>query len=148
MARKVFLEKIGPDIWKYHHAHSNNGRASGRSAELFAAASLGIRRTELFPSDSFRVKQQGLVNSYPPPVAAKMEVENQHNHAPLLLLSLSVRPELGMSKRTHVLGFCFIFDRSLNSATVCTLESHGPSVLGSFQLHRLFCCSLRTIYAA
>ena len=33
-------------------------------AGLFAAASLGIRRTELFPSDSFRVKEQGLVILY------------------------------------------------------------------------------------
>ena len=39
----------------------NNGRASDSPAELFAAVSFGILLTELFPSDSFRVKQQGFV---------------------------------------------------------------------------------------
>ena len=33
-------------------------------AELFAAASIEIGKTELFPSDSFRVKQQGLAILY------------------------------------------------------------------------------------
>ena len=62
----VYLNKTPtmPQIWKCHHADSNNGRASASPAELFAAASLGIRRTELFPSGSFRVKQQGLVILY------------------------------------------------------------------------------------
>ena len=55
----------------------------------------------------------------PSPLAAKMEVENQHNLSPLFLLSLFSSGMnlglLGMSKRTRVSGFCFIFDLSLNS---------------------------------
>ena len=62
----VHLNKTptGPDIWKCHHTDSNNIRASGHPAKLFAAATLGIRQTVLFPSDSLRVKQQGLAIFY------------------------------------------------------------------------------------
>ena len=43
---------------------SNNGRASGSPAYFFAAALFGILQTGLFPSDSLRVKQQGLAIFY------------------------------------------------------------------------------------
>ena len=49
----------GPDIWKCHHPDLNDGLASGSPAELLAPVSLENRRTELFPSGWFGVKQQG-----------------------------------------------------------------------------------------
>ena len=43
-------------------------------------------------------------------------------------LPLLVRLQLGVSKHTHALGFCFILDR----ATVRTLKSHVPTTHGRY----------------
>ena len=94
--------------------------AAAAAAAGAAAAATGFERPHCWsalPQRQLRVRPYR--RRRPQPVAAKEEVENQHNHPPLFLLSLFSSDRNLACRSVHTCqGFAlseFIFDHSLNS---------------------------------